>query len=154
MRTNNCETKHVPGKLIECQLAVSNPSKSSWIPTGFSIKWPKELSSSLEWVGRTARSWLDRPAPEAYDQQDFIDGDDVSIKAHWALLIAGSNGWGNYRHQADVAHAYHVLRQGGLSEHRIVVMMYDDIANNYENPFPGKIFNSPGNAWNMSSDDD
>lgn len=26
-----------------------------------------------------------------------------------AILIAGSNGWGNYRHQADVAHAYHVL---------------------------------------------
>lgn len=23
---------------------------------------------------------------------------------NWALLIAGSNGWGNYRHQADVAH--------------------------------------------------
>lgn len=22
----------------------------------------------------------------------------------WALLIAGSAGWGNYRHQADVLH--------------------------------------------------
>ena len=25
---------------------------------------------------------------------------------HWAVLVAGSNTYGNYRHQADVAHAY------------------------------------------------
>lgn len=29
---------------------------------------------------------------------DFIDGDDKSIRAHWALLVAGSQGWGNYRY--------------------------------------------------------
>jgi hypothetical protein len=27
---------------------------------------------------------------------------------HWALLIAGSHTWANYRHQADVYHAYQV----------------------------------------------
>ena len=26
----------------------------------------------------------------------------------WALLAAGSSGWDNYRHQADVCHAYQV----------------------------------------------
>ena len=25
---------------------------------------------------------------------------------HWVVLVAGSNGYGNYRHQADVCHAY------------------------------------------------
>ena len=25
---------------------------------------------------------------------------------HWAVLVAGSNTYSNYRHQADVAHAY------------------------------------------------
>lgn len=75
---------------------------------------------------------------------DFKDGDDDSVKAHWALLIAGSAGWGNYRHQADVCHSYQVLRRGGLRADHIVVMMYDDIASNFENPVPGKIFNRPG----------
>ena len=27
---------------------------------------------------------------------------------NWAVLIAGSDGWYNYRHQADVCHAYQV----------------------------------------------
>uniref|UniRef100_A0A0D9XPX8 legumain n=1 Tax=Leersia perrieri TaxID=77586 RepID=A0A0D9XPX8_9ORYZ len=61
----------------------------------------------------------------------------------WALLIAGSNGWENYRHQADVCHAYQIMKYGGLKDENIVVMMYDDIAYNPENPYPGIIINHP-----------
>jgi glycosylphosphatidylinositol transamidase (GPIT) subunit GPI8 len=46
--------------------------------------------------------------------------------------------------QSDVCHAYQVLRRGGYKEEHIVVMMYDDIANSSINPFPGAIFNMPG----------
>ncbi|XGW02898.1 hypothetical protein V3C99_014714 [Haemonchus contortus] len=60
-----------------------------------------------------------------------------------ALLVAGSNGWYNYRHQADVGHAYHTLKRHGLAEDNIIVMMYDDIAHNKQNPYPGKMFNRP-----------
>jgi glycosylphosphatidylinositol transamidase (GPIT) subunit GPI8 len=35
-------------------------------------------------------------------------------KDHWAVLIAGSSGYGNYRHQSDVCHAYQVLKAGGF----------------------------------------
>ncbi|GAQ89237.1 vacuolar-processing enzyme precursor [Klebsormidium nitens] len=62
---------------------------------------------------------------------------------HWALLIAGSSGYGNYRHQADVCHAYQVLKRGGLKDENIVVFMFDDIAHNPENPRPGQIINRP-----------
>uniref|UniRef100_A0A1I8ANG3 legumain n=1 Tax=Steinernema glaseri TaxID=37863 RepID=A0A1I8ANG3_9BILA len=61
----------------------------------------------------------------------------------WALLIAGSNGYYNYRHQADVSHAYQLLRKRGIPEENIVTMMYDDIANSPANPYPGKLFNCP-----------
>ncbi|XGW16246.1 hypothetical protein V3C99_001590 [Haemonchus contortus] len=61
----------------------------------------------------------------------------------YALLVAGSKGWSNYRHQADVAHAYHVLLDHGVAAKNIIVMMYDDIATNEENPYKGKLFNSP-----------
>ncbi|XP_053212327.1 legumain-like [Panonychus citri] len=60
-----------------------------------------------------------------------------------AVLIAGSNEFYNYRHQADICHAYHVLRNHGVPAENIIVFMYDDIANNRENPFPGKIYNIP-----------
>lgn len=45
--------------------------------------------------------------------------------------------------QADVCHAYQILRKGGLKEENIVVFMYDDIANNILNPRPGVIVNHP-----------
>ncbi|KAF8364645.1 hypothetical protein HHK36_033380 [Tetracentron sinense] len=61
----------------------------------------------------------------------------------WAVLVAGSSGFGNYRHQADVCHAYQLLRKGGLKEENIVVFMYDDIATNEFNPRPGVIINHP-----------
>ncbi|WIA36624.1 hypothetical protein OEZ86_007912 [Tetradesmus obliquus] len=85
----------------------------------------------------------DAGAPEKCPA-DFADGDDPTVCSHWALLVAGSSGWGNYRHQADVFHAYQVLINGGYSPDHIVVMAYDDIAHNPENPMPGKVFNAPG----------
>ncbi|KAK1430551.1 hypothetical protein QVD17_13371 [Tagetes erecta] len=61
----------------------------------------------------------------------------------WAVLVAGSNEYYNYRHQADVCHAYQILKKGGLKEENIVVFMYDDIANHPNNPRPGVIINNP-----------
>ncbi|XP_042447416.1 vacuolar-processing enzyme gamma-isozyme-like [Zingiber officinale] len=70
------------------------------------------------------------------DEQD-------SILTRWALLVAGSFGYENYRHQADVCHAYQVLKNGGLKDENIIVFMYDDIAYNENNPRPGIIINQP-----------
>ncbi|GAB2284826.1 hypothetical protein Dimus_019279 [Dionaea muscipula] len=61
----------------------------------------------------------------------------------WAVLIAGSDGYWNYRHQADICHAYQILKKGGLKDENIVVFMYDDIAYDEENPRPGIIINRP-----------
>ncbi|XP_028398657.1 legumain-like [Dendronephthya gigantea] len=61
----------------------------------------------------------------------------------WGLLIAGSNTWDNYRHQADICHAYQILHRNQIPDENIVVMMYDDIAQNPANPTPGKIINKP-----------
>jgi len=69
-------------------------------------------------------------------------GDDRKPK-RWAVLVAGSQGYGNYRHQADVCHAYQILKKGGLKDENIIVFMYDDIAYNPLNPRPGIIINKP-----------
>ncbi|KAL1830655.1 hypothetical protein DCAR_0100586 [Daucus carota subsp. sativus] len=85
------------------------------------LKLPSEVSSFF------------RPVAEEED----------SVGTRWAVLIAGSNGYWNYRHQADICHAYQLLRRGGVKEENIVVFMYDDIAYDEENPRPGVIINSP-----------
>lgn len=61
----------------------------------------------------------------------------------WAVLVAGSEYYSNYRHQADVCHSYQVLRDHGVPEDQIIVMMVDDIAYNELNPTPGIIVNRP-----------
>ncbi|CAL5410369.1 unnamed protein product [Camellia sinensis] len=44
---------------------------------------------------------------------------------------------------ADVCHAYQLLKKGGLKDENIIVFMYDDMAQNEENPRPRIIINSP-----------
>jgi len=62
---------------------------------------------------------------------------------HWAVLVAGSKGYDNYRHQADTCHAYYLLRKNGYLEDHIIHMAYDDIAYHAENPLKGQLFNKP-----------
>jgi len=73
----------------------------------------------------------------------------IAEETNWAVLVAGSNTWDNYRHQSDVCHAFHVLHNiGGIPKEHIIVMMADDIAYNQENPYPGNIINVP-NGMNV-----
>ncbi|XP_036591804.1 legumain [Trichosurus vulpecula] len=62
---------------------------------------------------------------------------------HWIVIVAGSSGWDNYRHQADACHAYQIVHRNGVPDEQIVVMMYDDIAGAQENPTKGVIINRP-----------
>ncbi|XP_041810497.1 legumain [Chelmon rostratus] len=65
---------------------------------------------------------------------------------NWVVIVAGSNGWYNYRHQADACHAYQIVRRNGIPDEQIVVMMYDDLAQNEENPTPGIVINRPNGS--------
>lgn len=61
----------------------------------------------------------------------------------WAVLVSGSKGFGNYRHQANICHAYHVLINRGFLPSNIILFSYNDAASSPQNPFPGKLFNKP-----------
>lgn len=74
------------------------------------------------------------------------DDDPEDGGKHWVVIVAGSNGWYNYRHQADACHAYQIIHRNGIPDEQIVVMMYDDIANSDENPTPGIVINRPGGS--------
>jgi legumain len=63
--------------------------------------------------------------------------------ANWAVLVAGSEGFSNYRHQSDIFRTYRILTKNGFDPSKIIVFAYDDVANHRSNPFPGKVYNVP-----------
>jgi legumain len=65
---------------------------------------------------------------------------------NWAVLVAGSNSYYNYRHQSDICHAFQTLIRNGFPAEKIIVFMYDDIANNPQNPHKGEVINHVGGA--------
>ncbi|KAI3727504.1 hypothetical protein L6452_16120 [Arctium lappa] len=79
-------------------------------------------------------------SPVDFEEEQVDEADGAT---RWAVLVAGSKGFANYRHQSDVCHAYQILKRGGLKEENIVVFMYDDIATSEMNPRPGTIINHP-----------
>lgn len=60
-----------------------------------------------------------------------------------AVLICGSEGWYNYRHQADLLYVYNTLKANHYSDNDIILIMRDDIAFNPKNPHQGVIKVSP-----------
>lgn len=102
-----------------------------------SLAFGRQIIDDLIRLPSDHSSILDRAFPRTDDL------DDDSVGTRWAVLIAGSNGYWNYRHQADVCHAYQILKKGGLKDENIIVFMYDDIAYDEENPRTGVIINSP-----------
>lgn len=61
------------------------------------------------------------------------------LKDNYAVLIAASKGWKNYRHQADVLAFYHYLKSQGYDDEHIILIMADDIAYNEKNPLQGVV---------------
>ena len=69
----------------------------------------------------------------------------IASADNWAVLVCGSNGYWNYRHHADIAHAYQIVKKGGIAEDHIITMMYNDVPfDEKNNPYPGKLYNRPG----------
>ena len=62
------------------------------------------------------------------------------LDKRWALLVAASKGWENYRHQVDVLNIYQILKKHGYDDDHIVVIMEDDLAKNANNPEQGVLY--------------
>ena len=63
----------------------------------------------------------------------------AELKGNRAVLIAASEGWKNYRHQADVLAFYHYLKEQGYDDDHIILIVADDIAYNDKNPLKGVV---------------
>lgn len=62
-----------------------------------------------------------------------------ALNDRWALIVAGSEGWSNYRHQADAHAMYRLLKKHGYKDDNIVLIVADDIAYNQKNIYKGNL---------------
>ena len=57
----------------------------------------------------------------------------------YAVLVQGSDGYINYRHQADVLSVYQALRRGGFPDDHIILIIDASMASHPNNPQPGTV---------------
>lgn len=69
--------------------------------------------------------------------------DDGGRTAFRAVILDPSHGWRNYRHESDALAIYSLLRENGVSDDDIILMVYDDIPTLPENPLRGDVHNIP-----------
>lgn len=67
---------------------------------------------------------------------------------NWALVVAYSFGWENYRHQADAYRQMDFLNTLGVPSDHIVFIVADDLANNPVNPNKGVVINQMNGSNN------
>lgn len=85
-------------------------------------------------------NWKARQMQEFGDEDENEDENRLpALDQRWALLVATSGGWENYRHQADVLNMYQILRQNGYDDDHIVLIIEDDLAYTPHNPTPGVV---------------
>ena len=65
------------------------------------------------------------------------------LQDRYAVVMATSTGWINYRHQADALDIYRMLKNAGYDDDHIVLITEDDLANDPDNPHPGVVHVTP-----------
>ena len=89
-----------------------------------------------------AWSWLAKNAEEEFARSAENKDAGISypaLTAQYAVLVQGSNGWNNYRHQADVLSVYQMLKTKGFDDDHIILIIDKALASDAMNPEPGII---------------
>lgn len=68
----------------------------------------------------------------------------LSTGDYWAVIGAFTRDWVNYRHQADALTMYTYLKEKGVPDDHIILLVFDDIPLDRQNPKPGEVYHTPG----------
>lgn len=72
---------------------------------------------------------------------------------NWAVLVDTSAFWFNYRHLSNVLGIYLNIKEAGIPDERIILMLAEDIACNPRNIFPGLVSNNDRERFNLLTKD-
>jgi phosphatidylinositol glycan class K len=84
---------------------------------------------------------------DAHDRRPFglpvrpgkLDAFPSNHTDNWAVVVGTSRFWHNYRHTTNAVEVYRMLRDSGIPDDHIVLMLADDIACEPRNAFPGTL---------------
>ncbi|KAH8832415.1 peptidase C13 family-domain-containing protein [Flagelloscypha sp. PMI_526] len=68
---------------------------------------------------------------------------------NWAVLVSPSRYWFNYRHMSNALGMYRTVKQLGIPDSNIILMLADDAACNPRNSATGSVFASPGRTMDL-----
>jgi glycosylphosphatidylinositol transamidase (GPIT) subunit GPI8 len=59
--------------------------------------------------------------------------------SNWAVLVATSKYWYNYRHMANTLSFYRTVKRLGIPDSNIILMLAEDVACNSRNAYPSQV---------------
>lgn len=68
---------------------------------------------------------------------------------NWAVIVSTSRFWHNYRHSANALSFYHLCKQNGIPDSRILLFLADTVACNPRNLVPGTVYNNNSRRTNL-----
>ena len=133
----------------ECYTSALNTTYVNWIINRGRVQHQGYYSRSGN--AQTAKSlaswnWLVENAEEKFDNQYGGATSPINYPAltdQYAVLVQGSNGWLDYRHEADVLNIYQMLKAGGYDDDHIILVSADECANAAENSDKGAVRTDP-----------
>ena len=87
-------------------------------------------------------NWTSTQFYDNFDEES-PDIEYPALEDQYAVVIATSTGFNNYRHQADALALYQMLKGFGYDDDHIILILEDDIANSSANPHPGVVHVTP-----------
>jgi phosphatidylinositol glycan class K len=73
--------------------------------------------------------------------------------SNWAIIASTSIFWYNYRHTANALAVYRAVKDMGLDDDHIILMLADDHACNPRNVFQGQVFSDAGHTHDLYGGD-
>jgi glycosylphosphatidylinositol transamidase (GPIT) subunit GPI8 len=134
----------------ECYTAALNTTYVNWmIDNGRMYHRSYYSAQGNAQTSQTLASWnyLMKDAEKKFDSTYDMSISAITYPAltdQYAVLVQGSNGWENYRHEADVLSIYQLLKAGGYDDDHIILITADDCANAPENSDRGAVRTDPG----------
>ena len=120
-----------------CQMGTTY---STWLHSGGEFvetgHFTRELSGFELW------NWTSTQIYDDFDEAS-PDLEYPTLEDHYAVVIATSTGYNNYRHQADALAQYQMLKGFGYDDDHIILILEDDIVNNSANLHSGVVHVTP-----------
>jgi glycosylphosphatidylinositol transamidase (GPIT) subunit GPI8 len=73
--------------------------------------------------------------------------------SNWAIIASTSIFWYNYRHTANALAVYRAVKEMGLDDDHIILMLADDHACNARNVFQGQVFSETSHTNDLYGSD-